>query len=315
MTLPSPAYEFQHLFHTRRTILQRFLLLPDGEARNLYRYTLGLAAREPTRRMKVHAAVQMSNHTHEVVFDRKGRDADYRSHKNSVLARALNTLRRIKGRVFDTPTRRDREVLLDRAAVLAAIVYTFCNPVRAGICDWPDEWPGVLGDWRRVLSIPIVASRPTFFFDQRDPDQGGAPLQVRFYLTKPPAFKDLTKSQYERLVREAVKAECLRIHAERSAPVLGVRRALQIPWDHVPAVQDREIKRDIYHFTGDPELVKRLLLEWMIFVGHYLAVRDRWMRGEREGVVFPPGTNRYRHRERAPTARLDPDSPYAAFHT
>jgi len=315
MTLPCPAFEFQHLLHTRRTVLQRFLLLPDDEARNLYRYTLGLAACEPKRRMKVHAAVQMSNHTHEVVFDRKGCDSDYRSHKNSLLARALNVLRRIKGRVFDSPSRRDREVLLDRAAVLAAIVYVFCNPVRAGICDWPHEWPGTLGDWRRILARPVVAVRPSFFFDQRDPDEGGAPLQVRFYLTKPPAFDDLTRSQYERLVREAVKAECLRIHAERTSPPLGVRRALQLPWDHVPASPDGEIQRPARRFTGDPNLVRQLLLEWMVFVARYLEVRERWMRGERKGVVFPPGTNKYRHRERAPTARLDADSPYAAFHS
>lgn len=315
MTLPFPAYEFQHLFHTRRTILQRYLLLPDEGARNLYRYTLGLAASEPTRPMKVHAAVQMSNHIHEVIFDRRGRDSDYRAHKNSVLARALNALRKIKGRVFDTPTRRNREVLLDQAAVLAAIVYTFCNPVQAGICDWPDEWPGTLGDWRRVLSTPIVAVRPTFFFDQRDPDRGGAPLRVRFYLTKPPAFDHLTRSQYERLIRESVKDECMRIHAERSQPVFGVRRALELSWEHVPVVQDREIERGAYSFVGDPELVKRLLLEWMIFVAHYMEVRSRWLRGEREGVEFPPGTDKIRHRERAPTARLDADSPYASFHS
>lgn len=126
MTLPIPAYEFQHLFHTRRTVLQRFLLLPDAEARNLYRYTLARALSEPNRPMQLHAAVQMSNHVHEVFFDRRGADSDYRSHKNSVLARALNTLRGIKGRVFDTPTRRDRENLLDQAAVLAAIVYRRC---------------------------------------------------------------------------------------------------------------------------------------------------------------------------------------------
>lgn len=315
MTLPIPAYEFQHLFHTRRTVLQRFLLLPDAEARNLYRYTLARALSEPNRPMQLHAAVQMSNHVHEVFFDRRGADSDYRSHKNSVLARALNTLRGIKGRVFDTPTRRDRENLLDQAAVLAAIVYTLCNPVKAGICDWPHEWPGTLGDWRRILSVPITATRPTFFFSQRDPSKGGPPLRLEFHLTQPPAFSELEPSAYESLVREAVEAECLRIHAERDRPATGVARALELPWSHHPAQLDSKIERDPYRFTGDPELVKQLILQWMVFVGHYIEVRARWMRGEREGVVFPAGTNRYRHREAAPVASLDSDSPYAAFHT
>lgn len=315
MTLPVPAFEFQHLFHSRRTVLQRDLLRPDAEAANLYRYVLGRALHESTRPMRLHAAVQMSNHTHEVVFDRLGRDSDYRSHKNSILARALNALREIKGRVFDTPSRRNRESLLDGAAVLAAIVYTIVNPVDAGICDWPHEWPGSVGDWRRILTVPVVASRPTFFFDQRDPDQGGAPLQVRFHLTQPPAFAHLEPADYEALVRGAVEEECRRIHAQRTRPPLGVERALERPWSHVPSNPNCEIDAPSYRFVGDPELVKRLFAEWMAFVAVYIDMRQRWVRGERESVVFPPGTDRYRHREQAPVATLDSESPHAAWHT
>lgn len=315
MTLPIPCHEFQHLFHSRRTVLQRYLLLPDAEARNLYRYTLGRALSAPDRDLQLHAAVQMSNHVHEVVFDRRGEDSDYRSHRNSILARALNTLRRIKGRVFDTPSRRNREVLLDEAAVLAAIVYTFCNPVQANICDWPHEWPGTLGDWRRVLSVPIKATRPTFFFSQKDPSEGGPPLSVEFHLTQPPAFSHLEPAEYEALVREAVEEECRRIHAERARPATGAARALRLPWTHVPAQPDTKIEPPAYRFVGDRELINQLLLEWMLFVGQYIESRSRWMRGERDDVVFPPGTNRYRHRERAPVASLSADSPYAAFHT
>jgi len=181
---------------------------------------------------------------------------------------------------------------------------------------WPHEWPGSLGDWRRILTVPISVTKPLHYFDQRGPDEGGKPQEVLYYLTMPTCFlrEDMLPDEYEALIRDAVRAECERIHAERKAPVLGVEAALALPVDTRTAAPDAEIDRDANRFRCDPERVKEFLDLWVEWVACYVQIRARWTRGEREGVEFPPGTDEYRRLEDAPVAELDPDSPFAWLH-
>lgn len=315
MTLPEPVYERQHALFSRRTICQFHFLRPDPAAANLHRYVLGLALANVEHRLELNAAVLMSNHTHEVAFDLQADRSEFLAHKNGLMARGFNALRQRKGRLFDAPSRRNKEPLLEAAGILSAVVYTLCNPVAANLCDWPHEWPGSVGDWRQILTVPVSALRPTGFFNQGDPTQGARPRSVSFQLAKPKCFASLEKHDYEALIRDAVRAECLRLHALRTFPPLGVERALALPVTHQPAQLDKELEHEPTRFVGDPALVQRLLQEWIAFVAAYLQARHRWTRGERVGVLFPPGTDAYRRLEQAPTAPLDPDSAYAAFHT
>ena len=318
MTLPAPVFRHGLYLLSRRVIWQLFLLLPDQEAVQIFKYTLGatLLSFKPKERLEVHAGVLMSNHLHLVAYDPEAERTNFLNRFHSPLARAINKHRGRKGRLFDLPTAKDKSSILDRAAALHSVVYTICNPVQAGLVRWPHEWPGSLGDWRQLLTVPIVATKPRQFFDQRGPDEGGKPEEVLYYLTMPRCFaqEGMQKDEYEAMIRDAVQAECERIHAERDAPVLGVEAALSLPTDTRTANPDTQIDRDTDRFRCDPARVKEFLDLWVEWVASYMAVRKRWKRGERQGVEFPPGTDEYRRLEDAPVAELDPDSPFAWLH-
>ncbi|MBL4845334.1 MAG: hypothetical protein JKY65_07405 [Planctomycetes bacterium] len=315
MTRPRPVFKNSVSFLTRRVVGQQFLLRPDAVSANAYRYSLALSARKFNWKVQYYAAQQMSNHDHSVLFDEDAVRSEYLSHKNSVLARSMNALRKRKGVFWEATTTKDKIDLRERHEVLSSIVYTLCNPVAANLCDYPHEWPGTVGDWRQLLTVPITATRPLHFFNQAPPDKGGTPVSVLFYLSKPGCFGDLTKGQYEELIRGAVQEECERLHALREGPSLGAEAALRLDPSTVPFNLDTEIDRDYKRFRGDPESVGRLAEAWIAWVAAYMEARRRWRRGERQGVVFPPGTDAYRRLEDAPTAPLDPDSPFAFQHT
>jgi REP element-mobilizing transposase RayT len=315
MTLPNPVHRHGLYLLTRRVIWQLFLLLPDRFAVQIFQYALGaalLSFKDPERRLQIHAGVLMSNHLHLVAYDPQAERTNFLNRFYSPLARAINKLRARTGRLFDLSSYKDKAPIMDRDSALHTIVYTICNPVKAGLVMWPHEWPGSLGDWRQILTVPISVTKPLQFFDQRGPGQGGKPQEVLYYLTMPTCFReDLTDAQYERLIRDAVRAECERIHAERNAPVLGVEAALALPTDTRSATPDTEFDRASNRFRCDPARVKEFLDLWVEWVACYMRIRDRWTSGQREGVEFPPGTDEYHRLEDAPIAELEPDSPFA----
>lgn len=302
-------------FLTRRVVGQQFLLRPDPSSVNAYRYVLGLSTQKLDERVRYLAGMQMSNHQHLVSYDQAAERSRFLSYQNGLLARSMNTLRGRKGSFWDAPTRKDKERLLSAEAVLRAIVYTLCNPVAAGLVDYPHEWPGTVGDWRQILTVPITASRPLHFHDQADPEQGGSPLRVSFHLHKPDCFDFLQPREYEALIRTAVQERCDQLHAARGRRMpMGVAAALALPPTTVPRQRDTRLDRDPYRFMGDPKLVAELTAAWIAWTAAYLAARRRWLRGEREGVEFPPGTDAYHHLENAPVAALSTHSPFV-FHT
>ena len=315
VTRAQPVFKNSVSFLTRRVVGQQFLLRPDPPSANTFRYTLGVSAEGLKQRVRFAAGSQMSNHQHLVACDQEAERSEFLARQNALLARSMNVLRKRKGSFWDAPTRKDKEQLRSAQSVLNAIVYTLCNPVAAGLVDYPHEWPGTLGDWRQLLTVPITATKPLHFHNQASPEEGGPPSSLTYYLAKPACFEALETPEYEALVREAVQRECERLIAARGGrPPLGVRAALSLPPTAVPASLDTEIDRSPSRFTGDPAEVARLTAAWIAWSAAYLEARRRWIRGEREGVEFPPGTDAYRRREDAPTTPLEPDSPFA-FHT
>lgn len=292
-------------------IWQLFLLLPDPAAVAIFSYVVGVVLWHFEGRIQIHGGVLMSNHLHLVVFDRDAERTDLLNRLYSVLARAINRLRERKGRLFDLPSHKDKRAILDPEGALRALVYLICNPVQAGVVEWPHEWPGSLGDWRQILTVPIAVTKPLQFFSQRSSAEGGMPDEVCYYLTKLPCFEHLEDAEYEALIRERVEEECLRIHAERGAPVLGVPAALSHPVHHRPEEPDREVAHPEHRFYCEPERAQEFLDLWIEWVALYFEVRDRWIAGHREGVEFPPGTDAYHRLEDAPRGELEPGDPFA----
>ncbi len=310
MTIAQPVFPgFVH-FLSRSVVEQRFWLTPVRKIANAYRYTLGASLLHFEGRIRLHAGCQMSNHDHLVVTDDLGERTQFLNRRNALLARCLNRIHERKGRLFGNPNYKEKEHLFTARSVLGTVVYTLCNPVRAGLCDWPHEWPGTIGDWRQILTVPIVESKPSRFYSQASPDQGGQVDEVLFYLAQPKCFDHLEPDEYEELIRETVREECREIHAARSGPPLGVRAALATPPESRPREPNREVERDYRRWRGDPEQVQLFLQAWIAWVSAYIEARERWMAGARKGVIFPPGTDAYHHLEHAPREDLPPDSPF-----
>jgi len=140
------------------------------------------------------------------------------------------------------------------------------------------------------------------------------PNEVVYYLTMPAYYRrqGMLPAEYEALVRDAVRAECERIHAARNAPVLGVKKALSLSVDTRPTKPDDERDEPGHRFRFcSPEQVQEFLEAWVEWVAVYVRMRKLWTSGRRKGVLFPAGTDNYRRLEDAPTGDLDDDSPFA----
>lgn len=131
----------QRWFVTSRCLEARFLLRPDVAMKQRFGFWLAKATQRFPG-IRVHAAIQLSNHTHLCVTDDDGSLAAFCGYFFGMLARDVNELRDRSGPAFHR--RYSAEPLLDREATLQKIAYLVCNPVEAGLVrDWR-EWPGVL---------------------------------------------------------------------------------------------------------------------------------------------------------------------------
>lgn len=306
MTKPEPAFPESHIFFTRRVQGRLCLLRPDPQTFNAWLYPNSLALERSG--LLFLAGCVMSNHDHLVAFDPLGSRTQFLELRNGMISRSLNQHRGRSGYFFQATTARDKQTLHECSAVLNAIVYTLVNPVKAGLVDWPHEWPGIVGDWRHLLSTSYTATKPTFFYDQRSPEEGGLPDSLTIKPSMPPCFAnmEMSPSDYETLVRETVEARCREIHRARIRPALGATRALQVDPFSIPAPSEEE--DEPRRFRGSERVVEALAALWLSFLGAYTRARNLRLRGRE--AVFPHGTDRYRHKESARVAKRDPDSVY-----
>lgn len=145
-------------FITSRCAGARFRLRPDEKRKAIFESALGRAlARYPG--IKLHAAVQMSNHFHLVVTDEEGHLSYFMRDFLGPMARAINELDGTSGPLFER--RFAATEIIDLDALLDRIAYTVANPVSANLVESPSDWPGLL---LRPESSPRVgpeSARPT----------------------------------------------------------------------------------------------------------------------------------------------------------
>jgi putative transposase len=150
-----------------RAVAQRPLFRDDGDRRR-FLVLLGMVV---TRHEWVCGAYcLMTTHYHLVVRTPKPDLALGMQSLNSCYAQEFNRRHGVEGHVF---FRRYHSVLIEREAhVLELCRYVAMNPVRAGLCTRPEDWPW--GSYRAALAH---APTPTFLsthwlleFFGRDPD-------------------------------------------------------------------------------------------------------------------------------------------------
>jgi REP element-mobilizing transposase RayT len=103
----------------------------------------------------VHAYCQMTNHYHLLVETPQGRLARGMRHLNGLHAQAFNRRHRTRGHLFQA--RYAAKLVESEAQLLSTVRYILQNPVRAGICEHPGEWP-----WSSYQATAGLAPGPHF---------------------------------------------------------------------------------------------------------------------------------------------------------
>jgi putative transposase len=280
--LPRQVLPRQFYLVTRRSTQRQFLLRPDPETNNAFTYALIDAAQRA--QIEVLLPCAMSNHYHAVIFDRYGRYPEFVEHFHKMFARSQNALR---GRWENFWSSEQVCVvrLVDREDVMDKLVYTATNPVKDGLVDKVQHWPGVNGLGALLAGRPLRANRPWHFYRK----DGAMPEAVELPLTIPcelgPAAEVLAE------LRQRVGATEAAIAADRQrtgARVYGRRAVLRQPWWARPA--SCEPRRNLRPRVAARSKWARIeaLRRNQDFVEDYVAARTAWRAGA--VVTFPVGT-------------------------
>ena len=203
--LPNQAY-----FSSRRTHDGEFLLLDDREhnCKQIIFYSLGLHALKTNQ--DIIAFVAMSNHIHGVYFDPDASRSAFHQHFHSCIARSVNKFRARRGNFWSNQTVSD-PALLCRESLIAKIVYTALNPVRAGLVEKAKDWPTTIlpDDWGKTIRV----ERPETYFR----DTPAHPDVIEFTPSAPPGFDDWELNEIKMEVNKRIEEGEREIAEERRA--------------------------------------------------------------------------------------------------
>jgi len=267
---------------TRRCTQRQFLLRPDPKANNAFVYCLGVAAqRNP---IDVIDFVQMSNHLHDALYDRLGNAPAFYEDFHKLLAKCMNALRGRWENFFSS-----EQVcvvrLETRDDLINKLVYIATNPVKDGLVERVDDWPGSSG-YRALLSgEPLRATRPKHFFAE----DGTMPEEVTLHLTIPPELGDRDEILAEVQARvTAFEEQAARERARTGKRVLGRYAVLRQSWRDSPT--SREPRRGLRPTIAARSLWARLeaLQRRRDFIAAYRRARQALVAGT--PIPFPPGT-------------------------
>ena len=282
MSAPREVVPARFYMITRRCTQRQFLLRPDRETNNNFLYCLAEAAARFEIDVLLPSA--LSNHHHTIVFDRHGRVIEFVAHFHKMLAKCQNALRgRWENHFSSEPV--SLLHLVGFGDVISKLIYAAANPVKDGLVDRVDHWPGVNGLAALLNGRPLRARRPAHYFRS----DGPMPLDVTLNLSLPPELGD--PSEILRAVRDGVagiEAEQAALRARTGRCVLGRRRILRQSWRDSPTTL--EPRRTLSPRVAARSKWHRIeaLLRNKCFVAAYRAARVAWLAGL--PTVFPPGT-------------------------
>ena len=282
VSLPRPVYPGSACMVTRRCTQRQFLLRPDPKTNNAFVYCLAVAAqRNP---VEIIDFVQMSNHLHDALYDRLGNAPAFYEDFHKLLAKCLNALRGRWENFFSS-----EQVcvvrLETREDLINKLVYIATNPVKDGLVERVDDWPGSSG-YRALLSgKPLRATRPKHFFAE----DGTMPEEVTLQLTIPLELGDRDEILAEVQARvTAFEAEAARERARTGKRVLGRYAILRQSWRDSPT--SREPRRGLRPTIAARSLWARLeaIQRKRDFIAAYRRARLALIAGT--PIAFPPGT-------------------------
>jgi putative transposase len=285
MSLPRAIVAGRRYLITRRCSERRFLMRPCPETNNAFLYCMALAARRSE--VSIVAVGTTSNHYHAVVVDNHARLPQFLEHFHKLFAKHQNTLRG-RWEAFWATEPTSIVELPSPEDVLAKMAYAIANPVSSHLVDKVHHWPGVESLAAIERDLPLVAKKPSRFFD---PDNGHLPDVVQLCLRRAPGFERLSHAEYAKLVREQVaqaEARAATERREKGIQLVGRRGVLRQHWSHHP--NTREPRRGLSPRVACRNKWARIeaLQRNRAFLDHYRAARADHLAGQE--ALFPPGT-------------------------
>lgn len=283
MPRPRPILKSRSYHVGRRCSQRQFLLRPEPEITEGFKFMLGEAARRYG--ILIYALVVMSNHYHLVAHDPRGNICEFEQYLNSMTGHAFN-VRRARRENFWAPRRSKPTYLVELEDIIRMVVYTLVNPVEAGLVERANLWPG-LTSYAWLDGRTVTAERPRFYFD---PD-GDVPKTVSFTLSVPPEF-DGDAEAWKELIHRRVAEEEATIQKRRRAEGLRFlgRKAVLKASVHRRGTVAEELGERMPLVAAQAEGVfKRAMKELKHFYLRYQAALARFRSGLRD-TIFPEGT-------------------------
>lgn len=269
---------------TRRCAQRQFLLRPDSQINQIFRFCLAYAAQR--YRIRIHNFSVLSNHFHIVATDDHGTLPQFMHWLDEYVAKCCN-LHLGRWETFWAPGSYSAVRLLDRDDIVAKMVYVYTNPVDAGLVATAREWPGARSLPEDLARPPAEIERPRGFFREKGPLPDRAVLR----LSVPDALTETTDDPVElleRAVHEREQEIQLRFRAE-GRRFLGWRRVLaQSPFGRPESAAQR---RNLNPRIAARDKWRRIetLQRLKDFLDAYRRARRRYLEGDRS-VLFPWGT-------------------------
>ncbi len=258
---------------------------PDRETNNAFIYCLALATRKSD--VSIVCVGTTSNHYHAIVVDDKAQLPVFLEHFHKLFAKHQNCLRG-RWEAFWATEQTSVVELPNTEDVLAKMAYAIANPCSSHLVEQVHHWPGVESLTAIEQNLPLVARKPTRFFDH---DNLGLPDLVQLHLRRAPGFEQLSQQDYAKLVREQVDLAVTRAAAERREKgirLVGRKDVLKQPWRHSPST--REPRRGMSPQVACRNKWARIeaLARNQAFLDQYRGAREEQLAGRQ--TVFPPGT-------------------------
>ncbi len=285
MTKPRRHIAGQVALLTRRCSERRYFLRPDDYLGKVLPYEIGKAADKYEQH--VYAALAMSNHVHFAIGDTTGDRSDFMRDSMSGIARSRNRDLGRSGHFWESGSYNDT-VLLKREAIERKLLYTWLNPVQAGLVERAEDWPGFMilpKHWGKTIRI----EKPERFYGRESPDV------VEFTPQPPPGYEDMSleevKEHFERLL-EIAEDEIAAVRREFNEEVRGADNVKEVDPMDSPSTPDPWRGSNPRFATKDRELMAAAKAAYRAFVDRYETRRQRWVKGQTRGnkITFPCGT-------------------------
>ncbi len=299
MTRPRRHIDGQIVMMTRRCFQRRFLLRPDDWINSVIAFEIGRYA--PRHNLSIHGVMAMSNHIHKIASDHEANRSDYMQNTMREISKARNRHLNRTGSLWDGRPYGDTYIL-QQESIEEKLLYIWLNPVKAGLVQRAEDWPGfkiLPRHWGKTLTIPVP--------EQADYYGRYSPEVVEFTPQPPPGYRDMpieeAREYFEELLRDAEDEFLKQYSAQAFAGPKKVRSV---------DPTSRPSNDDIYahnhngpRFAAkDAELIERAKARYEQFLRDYEKRRQRWVKGQ-TNICFPAGTVWFR--KCTPCQCSDPD--------